>query len=183
MLPQALMAKYSQDFGLSDYDAHQLCDELASTQYFDAVIVHTQHYKAVANWMLGPIKQWLHEHYLGIEDFPLAPERLADLLNLVDSGKVNFSVASSKLMIALIENKAATALQLAEQLNLIQVSDSGELAIWVDQALASMPDKVAEYRKGKKGLIGLFVGEVKKLSKGKADPKMVTALLEKALQS
>jgi aspartyl-tRNA(Asn)/glutamyl-tRNA(Gln) amidotransferase subunit B len=105
------------------------------------------------------------------------------LLNLVDSGKVNFSVASSKLMSALIENKDASALQLAEQLNLIQVSDSAELATWVDQALASMPDKVAEYRKGKKGLIGLFVGEVKKLSKGKADPKMVTALLEKALHS
>lgn len=183
MLPNALIAKYSQVFGLSDYDANQLCDELASTQYFESVIQYTKHYKAVANWMLGPIKQWLHEQHLGIEDFPLAPERLADLLNLVDSGKVNFSVASSKLLGAMLENKQATALQLAEQLNLIQVSDTGELAAWVDQALAAMPDKVAEYRKGKKGLIGLFVGEVKKLSKGKADPKMVTALLEKALQS
>ncbi len=157
--------------------------ELASTQYFEAVTKHTQQYKAVANWMLGPIKQWLHEHHLEIADFPLAPERLADLLNLVDSGKVNFSVASSKLLGAMLENTQTTALQLAEQLNLIQVSDTGELAAWVDQALAAMPDKVAEYRKGKKGLIGLFVGEVKKLSKGKADPKMVTALLEKALQS
>ncbi|OYU56140.1 MAG: Asp-tRNA(Asn)/Glu-tRNA(Gln) amidotransferase GatCAB subunit B [Chitinophagaceae bacterium BSSC1] len=183
MLPNALIAKYNQDFGLSDYDAQQLCDELASAQYFETVIQHTQHYKAVANWMLGPIKQWLHEHHLEIADFPLAPERLADLLNLVDSGKVNFSVASSKLLGAMIENNLATALQLAEQLNLIQVSDTGELAAWVEQALAAMPDKVAEYRKGKKGLIGLFVGEVKKLSKGKADPKMVTALLEKALQS
>lgn len=183
MLPNALIAKYSQDFGLSDYDAQQLCDELASAQYFETVIQHTQHYKAVANWMLGPIKQWLHEHHLEIADFPLAPERLADLLNLVDSGKVNFSVASSKLLGAMIENNLATALQLAEQLNLIQVSDTGELAAWVEQALAAMPDKVAEYRKGKKGLIGLFVGKVKKLSKGKADPKMVTALLEKALQS
>ena len=183
MLPNALIAKYSQDFGLSDYDAQQLCDDLASAQYFEAVIQHTQHYKAVANWMLGPIKQWLHEHHLEIANFPLAPERLADLLTLVDSGKVNFSVASSKLLGAMIENAQANALQLAEQLNLIQVSDTGELATWVEQALAAMPDKVAEYRKGKKGLIGLFVGEVKKLSKGKADPKMVTALLEKALQS
>lgn len=183
MLPNALIAKYSQDFGLSDYDAQQLCDELASAQYFEAVTKYTQHYKAVANWMLGPIKQWLHEHHLEIANFPLAPERLADLLNLVDSGKVNFSVASSKLLGAMIENTQVTALQLAEQLNLIQVSDTSELATWVEQALAAMPDKVAEYRKGKKGLIGLFVGEVKKLSKGKADPKMVTALLEKALQS
>ncbi|GAC1538268.1 MAG: hypothetical protein NVS3B15_18160 [Sediminibacterium sp.] len=72
-------------------------------------------------------------------------------------------------------------LAVAESMNLIQVSDTQELEAWVTQALEKMPDKVTEYKKGKKGLIGLFVGEVKKLSKGKADPKLVTQLLEKAL--
>jgi aspartyl-tRNA(Asn)/glutamyl-tRNA(Gln) amidotransferase subunit B len=62
------------------------------------------------------------------------------------------------------------------------VSDSNELENWVNEVIANMPDKVAEYKKGKKGLIGLFVGEVKKISKGKADPKKVTELLQTKLQ-
>jgi aspartyl-tRNA(Asn)/glutamyl-tRNA(Gln) amidotransferase subunit B len=68
-------------------------------------------------------------------------------------------------------------------MNLLQVSDTGELEKWIEESLQSMPDKVQEYRKGKKGLIGLFVGDVKKRSSGKADPKKVTALLEAKLQN
>ena len=98
----------------------------------------------------------------------------------MDDGKVNFSVASSRLLLLIIkENKSA--LQLAEELNLLQVSDSNELEGWVNEAISKMPDKVAEYKKGKKGLIGLFIGEVKKISKGKADPKIVTSLLQEKL--
>jgi aspartyl-tRNA(Asn)/glutamyl-tRNA(Gln) amidotransferase subunit B len=74
-------------------------------------------------------------------------------------------------------------LALAEKMNLIQVSDTNELETWIQEALQSMPDKVAEYKKGKKGLIGLFVGDVKKRSKGKADPKIVTQLLEQHLNN
>jgi aspartyl-tRNA(Asn)/glutamyl-tRNA(Gln) amidotransferase subunit B len=73
---------------------------------------------------------------------------------------------------------------IATKLNLLQDSDSGNISQWVDEVLARMPDKVAEYRKGKKGLLGLFVGEVKKISRGKADPKMTNdILLEKLSQS
>ena len=75
----------------------------------------------------------------------------------------------------------SSPLALAEKMNLIQVSDTNELETWIQEALQSMPDKVTEYKKGKKGLIGLFVGDVKKRSKGKADPKMVTQLLEQHL--
>jgi aspartyl-tRNA(Asn)/glutamyl-tRNA(Gln) amidotransferase subunit B len=74
-------------------------------------------------------------------------------------------------------------LQVAEELNLLQSNDSIEIEDWVNTVVQNMPDKVAEYKKGKKGLIGLFVGEVKKLSKGKADPKIVTDLLTSKLNS
>ena len=108
------------------------------------------------------------------------PQTLAALIKIVDDGKVNFSVASSRLLPLLMqENK--DPLQIAEELNLVQISDTHELETWVNEAISKMPDKVAEYKKGKKGLIGLFVGEVKKLSKGKADPKVVTALLQEKL--
>jgi aspartyl-tRNA(Asn)/glutamyl-tRNA(Gln) amidotransferase subunit B len=81
----------------------------------------------------------------------------------------------------LIAAKNKNALQVATELNVLQVSDSNEVESWVNAALDKMPDKIKEYRKGKKGLIGLFVGEVKKISKGKADPKIVTELLEQKL--
>ena len=98
----------------------------------------------------------------------------------MEDSKVSFSLASSKLLPALITENSSP-LALAEKMNLIQVSDTNELETWIQEALQSMPDKVTEYKKGKKGLIGLFVGDVKKRSKGKADPKMVTQLLEQHL--
>ena len=74
-------------------------------------------------------------------------------------------------------------LDIAIALNLLQSSDTSEINAWIEQALAGMPDKVSEYKKGKKGLIGLFVGEVKKLSKGKADPKLTNQLLLEKLEN
>jgi aspartyl-tRNA(Asn)/glutamyl-tRNA(Gln) amidotransferase subunit B len=182
VLPNELQEKYQKELGLSQYDAHQLSEELATSNYFNSVTELTDNYKAAANWILGPIRQWLHEHHLSIEELTLVPEKLVELLKLVDTGKVNFSVCSSKIMPLLIQNSNSTALDIAESLNLLQVSDTSELEKWIQEVITKMPDKVTEYQKGKKGLIGLFVGEVKKLSKGKADPKIVTDLLEKALQ-
>ncbi len=181
-LPATLIAKYKQQYQLSEYDATQLCSEKSMAHYFEAVIEHTQHYKAVANWMLGPVRQQLNEKHIDYSSIQLLPSTLAALLNIVEEGKVNFSVASSKLLPVLMTNNQ-DPLTLAQNLNLIQVSDNAELETWIDAALASMPDKVVEYKKGKKGLIGLFVGEVKKLSKGKADPKAVTELLQQKLNN
>ena len=180
-LPQALQQMYQQDLGLSEYDASQLCMEKDVADYYETLIQHTGNYKAAANWMNGPVKHYLHEHKIALTDFSLQPHQLADLLKLVEEGKVNFSVASTKLFPLLVNSNDSTALQLATALNLLQVSDSKELETWVQMTIDKMPDKVKEYQKGKKGLIGLFVGEVKKLSKGKADPKVVTELLERKL--
>jgi aspartyl-tRNA(Asn)/glutamyl-tRNA(Gln) amidotransferase subunit B len=180
-LPEALINKYQQVFGLSAYDATQLCDEKATTDYFEKVIHHTTSYKSVANWLLGPVRQCLNEQAISFELFTLSPILLAELIELVDAGKVNFSIAATKILPVIItENKSPLAV--AEDLQLLQISDSNELEKWVEEAIAAMPDKVEAYKKGKKGLIGLFVGEVKKRSKGKADPKMVTQLLEQKLQ-
>jgi aspartyl-tRNA(Asn)/glutamyl-tRNA(Gln) amidotransferase subunit B len=182
-LPNALMHKYQHEFGLSEYDAAQLCLEKDIADYFEALIQYTNNYKAAANWLNGPVKQYLNENSIAFDEFSLQPERLADLLKLVEEGKVNFSVASSRLLPVLIDSKNKNALQLAMELNILQVNDSNELQSWINTALDKMPDKIKEYKKGKKGLIGLFVGEVKKLSKGKADPKIVTELLEQRLNA
>lgn len=180
-LPHQLIARCQSDFGLSEYDANQLCDDKATADYFESVITHTTNYKAVANWMLGPLRQVLNERNTGFDTLGLLPATLAELIQLVDDGKLSFSVASSKILPAVLADNIAP-LQVAESMNLLQVSDTSELETWVTIAMEKMPEKVAEYKKGKKGLIGLFVGEVKKLSKGKADPKLVTQLLEEKLR-
>ncbi len=181
-LPNALVATYQTQFGLSDYDARQLADEKATSDYFSTVILHTPHYKAAANWILGPVRQYLNGNGTGFDTLSLKPQILAELINLVEEGKLSFSVASARIIPVLMV-KEVSPLALAEELNLLQVSDTQELDAWINSALASMPDKVTEYKKGKKGLMGLFVGEVKKRSKGKADPKLVTQLLEEKLNN
>ncbi len=176
------MHKYQAEFGLTEYDAAQLCLEKSIADYFEEVIKQTHSYKAVANWINGPVKSYLNGQKLSIDQLTLTPARLAEIVKLVEDGKVSFSVASTRLLPVLIEQDDKTALELANELNILQVSDSGELQSWVDEVINKMPDKVIEYKKGKKGLIGLFVGEVKKMSKGKADPKIVTSLLEEKLK-
>jgi len=181
-LPQELMHKYQSVLGLTEYDASQICLDKSIADYYEALIKHTVNYKAAANWINGPVKSYLNGQKLTIDEFTLSPERLAGLIKLVEDGKVNFSVASTKLLPVLMQEHHKTAMDIAAELNLLQVSDSNELQSWVDEVISRMPDKVSEYKKGKKGLIGLFVGEVKKMSKGKADPKIVTSLLEEKLK-
>lgn len=148
-LPNDLSVKYMNLYGLSEYDANQLCDTKATADYFAAVTPYSQQYKAIANWMLGPLRQYLNEQQIDFSGLTLKPERLAVLIELVQNGKVNFSVASSKLLPALLENDT-DPLSLAESMNLLQVSDENAIETWVNETIAAMPDKVAEYKKGKK---------------------------------
>ena len=179
-LPNILTEKYISSFGLTEYDARQICDTKPAADYFELMTRYSRHYKAIANWMLGPIRQYLNEQQTSFSDFVLKPSTVAALIELVQNGKVSFSVASSKLLPALIENETDPVL-LAESMNLIQVNDENVIEEWVNEVIAAMPDKVAAYKKGKKGLLGLFVGEVKKRSHGKADPVQVTNVLEQKL--
>lgn len=180
-LSDAIQERYILDYQLPAYDARLLSEEKELVQYFEATIEHTDQFKAVANWLLGPVKAWLNENNVGIDRFSLSPQQLALLVELVQTGKISFSSASSRLFPRLMEQPEADPAQLAGSLQLLQDAGAAEIEQWVTAVLANMPDKVAEYKKGKKGLIGLFMGEVKKVSKGKADPKITTALLEQKL--
>lgn len=180
-LPDAILERYIKDYQLPSYDARLLSDEKELVEYFESVIQFTNQYKAVANWLLGPVKAWLNENNLGYDQFKLAPQQLARLVELVLSGKISFSSASSRLFPRLMEKPEMDPGELASSLQLLQDAGESEIEEWVNTVLAKMPEKVAEYKKGKKGLIGLFMGEVKKVSRGKADPKITTALLEQKL--
>ncbi|HWK05424.1 MAG TPA: Asp-tRNA(Asn)/Glu-tRNA(Gln) amidotransferase subunit GatB [Puia sp.] len=182
-LPEELIARYTKDLQLPEYDARVICDDKDTSDYFERLIKETANYKGAANWLLGPVKSALNEQSLDLKDFPVTPAALARLIGLVEEGQLSFSIASSRIFPALIKDPARDPLEIAVSLNLLQSSDTSEIAAWVEQALAKMPDKVTEYRKGKKGLIGLFVGEVKKISKGKADPKLTNQLLLEKLEN
>ncbi len=182
-LPETLEKKYQEVLHLPAYDAQVICSDKETVSYFEAVIKNTSNYKAAANWLLGPVKSYLNDQQLDIKDIGLPAEKIAGLIQLVDEGKVNFSNASTKIFNALLAAPEKTPLQAATELNLIQESDSGSVEAWVNEAITGMPDKVKEYKTGKKGLIGLFAGEVKKLSKGKADMQLVNKILAEKLNT
>jgi aspartyl-tRNA(Asn)/glutamyl-tRNA(Gln) amidotransferase subunit B len=133
--------------------------------------------------MLGPVRSWLNENKKEIDVFPLSPEQVASLVALVESGKVSFSIASTRVFSILIKEPGKTPQQIAEEQNLMQQSDYSFLQPIIDEVLNKFADKVTEYKKGKKGLLSLFVGEVMKRSKGKADPAVTNQLILNKLKS
>jgi aspartyl-tRNA(Asn)/glutamyl-tRNA(Gln) amidotransferase subunit B len=179
-LPEQRRHRFMQQYGLSEYDAAQLSDSLILSRYYEEAVRFLPSYKAVANWMMGPVRA----HWEDPEEaaFPLSPEQLTRLIHLVEDNTVSHTAAVQQLLPALLQSPAGDPLQLASDLNLLQERNTDTLQTLVEEVLRAMPEKVKEYQKGKKGLIGLFVGEVMKKSGGKADPKMVQQLLSESLQ-
>jgi len=181
-LPAELIAKYTKQLGLTLYDAGVLTDAKEIALFFEDVLKHTSNAKAAANWVMGPVKSFLNENALHVSQFPISAERLGQLIALIDDGKISFAMASQRLFPILAKEKDKTPLQIAEENNLVQESDSGALLEMIKEAVGKYPAKVTEYKNGKTSLLGLFMGEVMKLSKGKADPKMTSELLKKVLE-
>lgn len=182
-LPEQVRLRLMSQFALSEYDASIISDDKELTDYYMAVVAGTTNFKAAANWLLGPVKSYLNENAVALNQFPVQPEIITQLIALIDSGKVSFSVAQQKIFPVLLKDSAKSPEAIATELNLIQLSDTSALEAFIQQALDKYPQKVDEYRNGKKGVIGLFMGEVMKLSGGKADPKLTNQLLTKKLDS
>lgn len=172
-LPQQLEAEFAQKYGLPAYDCEVLTDTREMANYFLETIVHTNHYKAVANWLMKDVRNYLNENRIEIQDFPLQPERLAELINLIAEKLISQTVASQQLFPLLCQAPQQTAKQLAEQHNLLLDTTAFDLDAIIQEVLGKFADKVKEYQKGKKGLIGMFVGEVMKQTQGKVLPKEV----------
>jgi aspartyl-tRNA(Asn)/glutamyl-tRNA(Gln) amidotransferase subunit B len=182
-LPNELFEKYTTKLGLSDYDAGVIIADKEFAAYFEELINYTNNYKSAANWVMGSVRSYINDNSIGIGDIGITPQNLAGLIKLVDDGKVNNSVAAQKLFPVLVKDANKTAEGLAKELNLLISEDTSEVEGFIRAALAKYPDKVIEYQKGKKGVLGLFMGEVMKLSKGKIDPQKTNQLLIKELES
>ena len=160
-----------------------LTEEKEFSDYFEAILGFTNNYKAAANWMIGPVRNWLNTEEKEISSFPLSVQQIASLIELIEDGKLSFTAASTKVFSELLRHPSRDAREIAEGLNIFQQSDSGTIEPVIEKVLAMYPDKVIEYKKGKKGLLSLFIGEVMKQSKGKADPKVTNRILLEKLKS
>lgn len=181
-LPRDLYEKYVHEFHLPEYDAHVVTDTKDIALYFEEVCKLTKNYKAASNWIMGPVKSYLNELNLSADEFPVSPKVLVELMNLVEGNKVSFSIASQRVFPELFKNPSKSALEVAQQLNVIQDSNQDSILPIIDEVLKKYPLKVKEYKNGKKGILGLFMGEVMKRSEGKADPKVANELIIKKLE-
>jgi aspartyl-tRNA(Asn)/glutamyl-tRNA(Gln) amidotransferase subunit B len=181
-LPAERKQRLVQQYAIHEKDAIRIAADNEWTRFFEASATLSNQYQQIVNWMMGPLKSYTNETDLNIEATQLTPQILVDLMLLVEKGSVSHSVATQKLFPLLVKEGGSPQL-LATSLNLLQERDEDMLSGLIDQVLNSMPGKVEEYQKGKKGLIGLFVGEVMKLSKGKADPKLLNQIIANKLQS
>lgn len=182
-LPRDLYLKYIHELKLSAYDAGILTDSKPIALYFEAIISHTKNYKSAANILMGEIKSYLNQNGLEMEQFPVSAQTIAELIALIDSGKVSYSVASQKIFPALIENPSKQPLDLATELNLIQDSDEGSLRGYIEKVMELNPNEVERYKNGEKQLIGFFMGQLMKVSQGKADPKQSNQLMRSMLDA
>lgn len=181
LLPAAMELRFKNEYGLNDYDISVICADREDALFYETLVADNTNYKAAANWMLGPLKAYCNDNNIGLTEFPLTAAGVSSLITFTETGKVSFNVATSRILPAMISNGYEDPALLAEKMNLLQESDEDALEKWVAETIASMPDKVKEYQSGKKGLIGLFAGQVKKLSKGKADMQLVNKILEQQL--
>jgi len=181
-LPRALFLKYVNEFGLSDYDASNLTENKDIALFYEDVVSNTSNYKGAANWVMGDVKSFLNQRGLEIAEFPVSASHIASLIKIIDEGKVSSTVASQKVFPAMLENPNKAPLSIAEELNVIQDSSEDSILTFIDEVIKQHPEEVERYKSGEKQLVGFFMGQVMKASKGKADPKAANQLMRNRLE-
>ena len=178
-LPQDRYRRLTSDYGLPDYDAGVLTGSRALADYFEACVALFPEPKLISNFVMSEVLRALNQSGTPVESSPVSPERLVELLRLVHDGTISLNVAKELFPELYAGDQSAT--RLVEAKGLRQVSDETELQALVDDVIEKHPAQVEHYRGGKEGVLGFFVGQVMKASKGKANPQKVNALLKTRL--
>jgi aspartyl-tRNA(Asn)/glutamyl-tRNA(Gln) amidotransferase subunit B len=182
-LPRARAARYQRELGLSAYDAGLLVADAAVAGFFDAALTAygkgPEAAKKVANWLNGDVARLANETGTGPAAWKLTPALLAGILRLVDAGTIGGPGA--KQVVEEVFRTGAAPAEVVQAKGLAQVSDESAIEAAVDRVLAASAAEVERYRGGNQKLMGFFVGQVMKESKGKANPAVVNALLKKKL--
>ena len=182
-LPAVKRSRYTTELGLSQYDANLLTQDRATAEFFEACSNFSNSPKAAANWVLGDLSAALNKDGLTIDDCKVTPQGLAALITRIDDGTLSSKMA--KVVFEGLWGGESDVDHIIESKGLKQVSDSGALEAIVDELIANNPAQVHQYRAADEGkqkkLIGFFVGQAMKASKGQANPKMLNQLLQQKL--
>ena len=179
-LPDAKMARFKQEYELNDYDAENIVMDKETAAYFEnAVEQFKGKAKLAANWILGELSAALNQDNVDITETPISSSMLADLLNRIEDGTISGKIAKEVFQELWAGEKSVDAV--IESKGLKQITDSSEIEALVDQVIKDNPQQVEQYKSGKDKVFGFFVGQVMKLSKGKANPQQVNQLLKNKL--
>ena len=177
-LPDQIKERFINEYSLSSYDANIIVSDKATSEYFEDV-VKNRNPKLVTSWVTGELFSILNKKNLIIEDSPITSKQLGELVDNIENGKISNRQAKEVLEEMCESGKGA--LEIIDEKGLSQISDENEIESLVDNVLNSNPENVKKYKNGKDKLFGFFVGEAMKLSKGKANPKIVNDLIKKKL--
>ena len=173
------MKRYKEEFGIPDYDINIITDSKKLADIFEATTAICNKPKKVSNWIMGETMRLLKEKDMDVTDISFSPENLAKLIELVEAGSINNSVA--KEVFAKVFDEDIDPDKYIEENGLKQVNDEGALKATVEKVIADNPQSVEDYRNGKKQAIGYLVGQTMKAMQGKANPGMVNKLLQELL--
>ncbi|MBZ0200371.1 MAG: Asp-tRNA(Asn)/Glu-tRNA(Gln) amidotransferase subunit GatB [Ignavibacteriaceae bacterium] len=180
-LPDDKKNRFTANYSLPVYDADILTQSQPVADYYEKVAACTDDYKSASNWIMVDVLKILNEEKINISDFPVAPESLAGLINLIKEGTISGKIAKEVFPLMISENKPAE--EIVKEKNLLQVSDSGLIEKVVSEILAVHSSEVDEYLSGKDKVIGFFVGKIMKQTGGKANPQIVNKILREKLNA
>jgi aspartyl-tRNA(Asn)/glutamyl-tRNA(Gln) amidotransferase subunit B len=178
-LPAAMRARLVES-GLTAYDASVITADRHLAKWFDEAVKTVKTPKILANWIISELLRELSAASLSIAESPVAPAAFAELVNAVDSGSI--SGKSGKDVLAEMFTTGKSAGEIIKEKGLAQVSDTGAIEGFVDQAIAANPAQVEQFKAGNPKVLQFLVGQVMKLSRGKANPKLVSDILNEKLK-
>ncbi|HEX6306437.1 MAG TPA: Asp-tRNA(Asn)/Glu-tRNA(Gln) amidotransferase subunit GatB [Anaerolineales bacterium] len=179
-LPLERRTRFMEAYDLPEYDADILTGERSLSDYFEATVrAYGGDPKRVSNWLINDLMRMLNEKGISAAALRVTPEDLAEIIKLVDAGTVNTSTGKS--LLDKVENSGRAPREIVESEGLAQVSDESAIREICAEVIAENPEQVATYRSGKEGLIGWFIGQAMKKSRGKADPQAAREVLEEML--
>ncbi|MGY3052342.1 aspartyl-tRNA(Asn)/glutamyl-tRNA(Gln) amidotransferase subunit B [Pedobacter sp. UYEF25] len=181
-LPKQIAEEMAISYGISKSDSDLFAEDVELLAYFNDGRKVVKNIKLFVNWLIGPIRARLADQKIEVATYVIAPEKLAQVVNLVSEGKLNQQLALQQLLPALEQKPDAKVLTLATELNLLISDDVDELNGFVNEVLKKYPEQVDAYKKGKKGVLGLFVGETMKMAKGKADARKINLIILEKLK-
>ena len=179
-LPAAKRNRYSTELGLSIYDARVLTDESSMAKYFEKVVNEGGAAKSSANWITGDIAAFIKSNRLSFDQLSFKPNELAEMLKMIDAGEISGKIA--KEILPELLSKGGSPKQLVKERGLGMIGDPKVIEEIIDKLILNHPNEVESFRAGKKKLLGFFVGQLMKETKGKADPKLANQILNKKLQ-